>query len=228
MNSFLRAFFNLCYPPSCAGCKSPVLRSEGLLCLQCQISLPINPHFGAKSNPVRSVFAGRLPVENAETLLLFSSHGITQNLIHALKYQGQQEVGKMLGTRLAMLYKSHYRDLPDYVLPMPLHPKKEKLRGYNQCIRMAESMAAIFGCKVAPPVVERVVQNPSQTKLNREKRWDNVAGIFRLNDTVIFTNKHVLLIDDTLTTGATLEALGMAILNTPGVKISIATLAIAT
>jgi len=224
--SYFSSFLNLLYTPACVGCGTALLRNEQLLCITCQIELPLNPFFRQPPNEVADVFAGRLPLKSANALLYFTKSGITQHLIHALKYQNRQDVGEYLGKRLALeLLKSGCN--PDVILPVPLHPNKEKARGYNQCHSIARGMKSVFKCKISYKSVVRTTSNLSQTKLNRAKRWDNVKGIFEIVSDKNLRNKHVLLVDDTLTTGATLESCGQALLNVPGIELSIATVAYA-
>jgi ComF family protein len=188
--------------------------------------LPLNPFFDSPNNEVHQVFAGRLPLVAANSLLFFTKNGIAQGMMHALKYQNRQDVGEFLGRRLAIeLQKTGVN--PDVILPVPLHPSKQKTRGYNQCHSIARGMRSVFRCDINYRDVRRTTSNQSQTKLNRVQRWDNVKGIFKVKNTKRLENKHVLLIDDTLTTGATLESCGQALLTIPGVKISVATLAYA-
>jgi len=227
MRTYLKALINLFYPKACVGCGVSLLREEEFLCVTCELELPINPFLGEENNEIKIVFAGRLPLLSANTFLYFSKNGIAQHLIHALKYEDRQDVGKFLGNRFGQeLAKTGILPI-DAVIPVPLHPDKEKLRGYNQCLSIAEGLADALNSVVLDDVVKRNVSNPSQTKLNRAKRWDNVSGIFSLTNPDALANKHILLIDDTLTTGATLESCGSEILEATGAKLSIATLAYA-
>jgi len=223
----VRALINLIYPKACVGCGLSLLHDEGFLCVQCEIDLPLNPFIHQHENEIKTVFDGRLPLVAANTFLSFSKNGITQHLMHALKYQDRQDVGEFLGTRFATELTTFFTPPIDIIIPVPLHPDKEKLRGYNQCSSIAKGMAAVLGCAVREDVIVRNTSNTSQTKLNRAKRWDNVKGIFALTNADSITNKHVLLIDDTLTTGATLESCGSEIIKAPDVLLSIATLAYA-
>ncbi len=202
-----------------------MLRQEYLLCVQCQIELPVNSKIKSRANEVKTVFAGRLPLLNANTFLDYSKKGITQNLIHGLKYQDREDVGEYLGSRFAQELEGIFLEPVVIIIPVPLHPKKEKSRGYNQCLSIANGMAAAMDCEVRTDVVRRNLSNPSQTKLNRAKRWDNVKGIFEVYNPQPIAGKHVLLIDDTLTTGATLESCGGELLKVENTKLSIAALA---
>ena len=227
MRSYLNAIINLFYPKACVGCGVSLLREEEFLCVSCEMELPINPFLEEKNNELKTVFAGRLPLVMANTFLYFSKNGIAQRLIHSLKYEDRQDVGRLLGYRFGQELAKLNTLTFDGIIPLPLHPNKEKSRGYNQCLSIAEGLSEALNCVVLDNVVQRDVENPSQTKLNRAKRWDNVRGIFSLINPDAIANKHVLLIDDTLTTGATLESCGTEILKGSGTKLSIATLAYA-
>ena len=226
LKSYLRAFTDLIYVRTCPGCGAAMLRAEKFICLGCQVDLPLNPFFHSSENEIKAVFSGRLPLRTANTLLYFTKNGIAQHLLHALKYQDREDIGEFLGEMLgAELVKTDCK--PDIILPVPLHKSKQKQRGYNQCHSIALGLQRELGGAITFDAVERSVANPSQTKLNRAKRWDNVDGIFSLQKPQLLANKHVLLIDDTLTTGATLESCGQTILQAENVAISIATLAYA-
>lgn len=226
VTSYFSSFFNLLYTPACVGCGSALLRNEPILCITCQIGLPLNPFFHHKTNEVSEVFAGRLPLKTANALLYFTKNGIAQSMIHALKYLNRQDVGEFLGVSLANELKKS-GCIPDVILPVPLHPSKEAARGYNQCHSIAWGMKSVFKCTISYRDVVRTTANPSQTKLNRAKRWDNVKGIFDVVNDKILSDKHVLIVDDTLTTGATLESCGQALLSVSGITLSIATVAYA-
>ena len=227
MKTYLRALINLIYPKACVGCGLSLLHEEEFLCVQCEIDLPLNPFIHLQENEIKTVFDGRLPLVCANTFLSFSKNGITQHLMHALKYQDRQDVGEFLGRRFAAELDTFFTPQIDIIIPVPLHPEKQYLRGYNQCSSIAKGMATVLGCAVLEDVIVRNTSNTSQTKLNRAKRWDNVKGIFELVNPNAIANKHVLLIDDTLTTGATLESCGSEVIKSPNTLLSIATLAYA-
>lgn len=227
MKRYWQSFIDLLFPKACAGCNRPLLREESFLCTHCELELPINPEINQQKNEVKEVFSGRLPLLWANSFLHFSKNGITQNLIHALKYQDREDLGFELGLRFGIHIKSILPEKPDLIIPMPLHPKKQQLRGYNQCQSIAAGLAQALETKVENEAMSRTVANRSQTQLNRANRWKNVQGIFSLDKPDSVAQKHIMLIDDTLTTGATLESCGIELLTADGVKLSIATLAYA-
>ncbi len=227
VKTYFKALGDIIYPRTCPACGASLLRDEVALCISCHIDLPINPYFEQANNEVRAAFSGRLPLETANTLLYFNKNGIAQKLIHALKYEDNQAIGFYLGNLLGQKLLPTFKNVPEVIIPVPLHPDKEKLRGYNQCHSIAKGIAEALGSQVNTTAISRIKANPSQTKLNRAKRWDNVKGIFSLNAPQELEGKHVLLVDDTLTTGATLESCGNTALLAGNVKLSIATLAYA-
>jgi ComF family protein len=215
------------YPRSCPGCGAALLRNEPAICISCEIDLPLNPFFSQQNNEIAQVFSGRLPIQTANALLYFNKSGITQGLIHAIKYQDNEALGEYLGKMLGKKLKALLAIPVDLILPVPLHPDKEKLRGYNQCHSIARGLQNELGIEIDTTSVNRIKSNASQTRLNRAKRWDNVDGIFSLSSAHSLKGKHVLLVDDTLTTGATLESCGNTVLQAQDVKLSIVTLAYA-
>ncbi len=225
--TYLNALKDLVYPRGCPGCGSALLRGESAICIACQIDLPLNPYFTQHNNEVMQVFSGRLPLQTANALLYFNKSGIAQGLIHSLKYEDNEAIGEYLGNMLGSKLKDILPLPVDIIVPVPLHPKKQETRGYNQCHSIARGLQSQLLADIDIHSVKRIKANPSQTRLNRAKRWDNVDGIFSIVDDNELTGKHVLLIDDTLTTGATLESCGRTILKAEKVKLSIATLAYA-
>ncbi len=180
-------------------------------------------------------FAGRIPFVNATSLAYFTEDGLLQHLLHGLKYKGKKEIGSYLGRRLAgSILKNKPAEMQenwissvDMIIPVPLHPAKLAKRGYNQSLLIAEGMADILKIPVADNILIRVKDTESQTRKSRAERVNNMADAFSLRNKGLLTNKHVLLCDDVLTTGATLEACALALLNHDSLKISLATIGIA-
>jgi ComF family protein len=224
---YLKSLRDLVYPAACLGCGGSLFRDETILCLGCEMALPVNPYLNQENDPVQKIFSGRLMLHAAYSYLLYSRSGIAQRMIHALKYNDRVDAGSFLGERFALELNRLKILKPEVIVPMPLHPEKQKSRGYNQCHSVAYAMAQVWNCEVAEDAVIRIVANVSQTKLNREKRWDNVKEIFALHQPEKLEDRHVLLLDDTLTTGATLESCGMQLRQLKNVKLSVATLAYA-
>ncbi|MBX7226270.1 MAG: ComF family protein [Chitinophagales bacterium] len=217
------------FPENCCGCGEGLMKNEAHLCLNCLHQLPYTNFENDVDNPANKLFHGRFPFAGGTSWLYFSKSGIVQSVLHELKYHQKPELGIWLGEKMgAHLSKWITEQQIDVVLPVPLHPKKERLRGYNQSGLLAESIAKTNHLRYSPNVLERKSFTDSQTKKSRIDRWENVADMFHLNDAQALQNKHVLLIDDVLTTGATIEACAIALKDVPEIKLSFATLAIAT
>ncbi len=226
---YLNDFLELFFPRICLVCDGNLLNEEELVCLQCLHELPRTNFHMEERNPVAEIFYGRVQLEAATSFFFFSKGSPYQKLIHALKYKGIKEAGILLGTHFAIdLEKSPLFASVDMVCPVPLHPKKEKKRGYNQSEFIARGIAGRMGKPVSTGNLARLIYTDSQTRKGRYERWENVEGIFGLNKPGEFEGKHILLIDDVLTTGSTLEACASAILSaTRNTKVSIATLGFA-
>lgn len=222
-------FFHLFYPNLCLACRKALFKNEQLLCLRCADDLPATGHFTDPDNQLIKRFAGRVPVKGAAALLHFSKHGPVQQLLHELKYRGQTEVGSYFGGLAAQQLKQAHSVIKvvDLVVPVPLHWKKQRTRGYNQCDSFAQALAEGLGIACTTEALERVHENVSQTKQSRFDRYGNVANIFAIKNPDLLKGKHVLLIDDVFTTGATSEACLNTILQAPGTTVSFVSIAAA-
>lgn len=229
VKSFGGDLFSLFYPNLCIGCRKALLSNEHLLCLRCADDLPVTNHFTDPDNQLIKRFAGRVPVKGAAALLHFSKHGPVQQLLHELKYRGQTEVGTYFGQLAAYQLRQSYSVVPavDIVVPVPLHWKKQRVRGYNQCDSFAQAIAEGLAIDWTTEALERVHENISQTKQSRFDRYGNVANIFGLKKPELLQGKHVLLVDDVFTTGATSEACLNTILQVPGTMVSFVSIAAA-
>ena len=198
---------------------------EQLLCVPCRSDLSETNFSEWQENMVERSFYGRIPIENATSLLYFNKKGNVQKLMHQLKYKNHQEIGTFLGNWLAerMILSKRFRNI-DYIVPVPLHAKKLKERGYNQVITFGESLASKLGIPLLEKVLIRISKSKAQTFKDRFERSDHIHEKFDLSDKEILKNKHILLIDDIITTGATLEACSIQLLQTSNIKISIATM----
>ena len=232
MPAFLHTRFSdlasLFFPKYCAVCNRVLQRQEEILCTSCYYKLPVTHFEQHNNNPVREVFQGRLPLVSATSFLFFSKGGETQQLIHKLKYKDRRDIGIYLGQLFGNRLNNSalFRDV-DVFVPVPLHAKKEHKRGYNQSLLLAEGLAMQMKARVMPDVLIRKIYTSTQTKKSRYERWENVKDIFELKKGQRLAGKHVLLVDDVITTGATLEACGNTLLAIPGLKLSIASLAYA-
>lgn len=219
-------FLHLIYPHVCIGCGNDVLDTAAIICSKCFSQLPVTDYFTIKDNPVVRRFAGRLPVQHAGSTFHFSTQSVIQNIMFAMKYRGNKEAGIFLGkqTGMAMLHTEWYNNI-DIIIPLPLNRRRLQQRGYNQAALIANGIAGIIGKPVAANIALRKVYTKTQTHKDRVSRWQSMEDVFTINNAATLHNKHVLLVDDIITTGATLEACGMHIVSLPGVKLSVATAA---
>lgn len=221
-------FLGLFYPNLCYACQCSLPPGQEIVCTRCQYELPRTQFHLQSDNPFVRHFWGRLDVTAATALFHFVKGGKTQQLIHQLKYKGKKEVGVYLGKLLGrqLQHCSPFAEA-DWVLPVPLHPRKQRKRGYNQSDYFAQGLAESMEVSWAPDLLRRVVATHSQTKKGRMHRFANVSEAFTVAQPEKLRNKHVLLVDDVITTGATLEACAHKILEIPKTKVSFATIAFA-
>ncbi len=247
--SYWRAFVDFMYPPVCKACGHPLVAGELVLCTACRVHLPYTHYEHWADNPTARAFYGRLPLCGGASMLFFTPDGRVQALLHALKYKRQPKlglyIGAMMGRRLA---RSPLYAGVDYIVPVPLHPDKLKRRGYNQAALLGQGMASVWSAGEASPSAGKAVVgavrapelltdllfkrrfNESQTRKNRAERWDNVRDVYEVNGDAALrarvAGKHLLLVDDVLTTGATLESVAAALLaELPDIRLSVATAA---
>jgi len=207
MNEWLSGLTGLFFPIICPACKLR-MSDELHLCLNCESHLPeTNFHLNSK-NPVAKTFWGRIPVEAATALYYYSKGSKVQNLIHQIKYKGNQQLGVFIGQKLGnvLMNSSTFKDI-DIIVPVPLHPKKLKKRGFNQSSCIAKGISDISNKPVLEGAVIRTTYTNTQTLKNRISRWQNVKDVFAVTNTNILSGKNILVIDDVITTGSTLEAL---------------------
>lgn len=203
----VNAINNILLPKVCFGCATPLSGGEHVLCTTCRHELPLTGYNFHQENPVDHIFYGRVPIEKAAAFLFFSKQGIVQNLLHHLKYKNQQHLGAFLGEWCAdLLQKDKGLQDVDLVIPVPLHPKKQKQRGYNQVTLFCHKIAEYLHTEYREDILTRAIYTKTQTKKDQQKRWENVKNAFQLNPRGNLKGRHVLLIDDVITTGATIEA----------------------
>lgn len=219
------SLLHLAFPHVCEGCGTDNLQPEHLLCLRCASSLPsTNFHLHA-NNPIEKIFWGRLSVSCATAQYYFTKESLMQHLMHQFKYKGNKEVGIYLGKLMGWaMAESNRFSYVDALIPLPLHKSKEHKRGYNQAAVLCNGISSVLNRPVWKDVVIRPEQTETQTKKGRIQRWQNMEGKFELNNAGVIEGKHVLLVDDVVTTGATMEACGREILKAKNVQISIASL----
>jgi len=204
------------------------LSGEKLICVNCLLDLPFADMYNLENNAVEERLAGKVPFNCATALCYFQKSSTIQALIHELKYRDNTAVGSYLGEMLGLgLEKSDRFQNIDYVLPVPLHPNKLRVRGYNQSDFIAEGICETLNASVITENLIRKANTQTQTKKSIYDRWQNVSTIFTCNDASSFENKHLLIVDDVITSGSTIEGCINALKDIPGVKISVAVLACA-
>ncbi|MBQ4801670.1 ComF family protein [Aquimarina sp. MMG015] len=217
----------LFYPIYCAACDNPLYKNERILCTSCRHKLPLGNFHKVNAKKIEKVFYGRAKIENATSLLVFEKDSLVQNLIHNLKYRGREEIGKELGVWLGqeLSQSSVYQNI-DTVIPVPLHPKRLRERGFNQVEKFGQEIAEKLNAEYVDFVLKKNSYNKKQSKNSRNTRWINTSETFGIQNESLLANKHILIVDDIVTTGATLEACIQVLKSIPGIKISIATMAI--
>ncbi len=241
--SYWRAFVDFMYPPVCKACGQPLASGERTLCTACRVHLPYTHYECWDGNPTARAFYGRVPLQRAASLLFFTADGRVQSMLHALKYKRQPDLGRYIGALMGRrIGRSPLYAGVDYIVPVPLHPDKLKKRGYNQAALLGRGMADAWprggNGRGAPALKPELLTdlllkrrfNESQTRKNRAERWDNVQDVYELNADAGLrarvAGKHLLLVDDVMTTGATLESAATALLNgLPDVRLSVVTAA---
>lgn len=219
---------NLLYPNLCVICNESLFRGETIICLKCLHEMPKTNYHLEPDNTVEKRFWGKVPVHRATSYFRFYKGSPFQKLLHELKYRGNKEVGRVIAQYAA----ADLLDSPDFcsvdvIVPVPLHPKKYAKRGYNQSEWIAIGLSEILNKPVDTTHLIRIRENTTQTKKSIFERYQNTSGIFTLTDKSVFCKKHVLLVDDVLTTGSTLEACMIALMETDYITISVFTVAIA-
>lgn len=226
--SYLEDFISLFFPQLCCACASALYKNETVICTNCIYHLPYTNFHLYKDNRVTKQFYGRLPFISATSFLYFTKGSKVRNLIHELKYNNKPEVGIKIGEMFGLKLKEteEYRKI-DLIIPVPLHPRRLKKRGYNQSECFAKGLSDKLGVPYNTDILLRSVATATQTHKSRFERFENMKDVFLLKDESLLKGKHILLIDDVLTTGATIEACALELLKTPDIKISIATMAFA-
>jgi len=222
------SFLHLLFPHICAGCGTDLLDKESMLCIRCIAGLPETNFSVHAGNPIEKMLWGRIPLAGATATYYFSKESLIQHLVHQFKYKGNKDLGLQLGRLLGKYLVQSDRFNAEALVPLPLFEVKEKRRGYNQATVLCDGIAEIMKIPVLKNAVSRPQHTDTQTKKGRLERWQNMEGKFVLQDEKAIANKRLLLVDDVITTGATLEACGTELLKGNNVKLSIATLCVAS
>ncbi len=224
--SYFADFVSLIFPELCQACAKSLFRNEELICADCMYHLPYTDFHLQPQNAVAQQFWGRVPLEAASAMLYFSKGSRVQNLMHQLKYKNKPEVGVYLGKLCGKrLQENPLFVSADIIIPVPLHRQKQLKRGYNQSLSFAEGLSEKMLTPIGIDNLIRTASTESQTKKSRTSRYENMKEVFAVKNTSLLTGKHILLVDDIITTGATLEACCNVLLQIPDVKISVAAIA---
>ncbi|MGS2762443.1 ComF family protein [Sinomicrobium sp. M5D2P9] len=219
--------YNLLFPEICPGCSVRLSPGEHTICTACRHRLPVTEYHRSRENPVEKIFYGRVKIEFAAAHLLFHKKGVTQQLIHHLKYKGHPEIGIFLGKWYgACLAESGLQNKIDMVIPVPLHPKKQRKRGYNQVSAFAWCIADALQAEYREDILVKTTNVKAQTFKSRLARWKEGESIFDIRQSIPSAPCHILLVDDVITTGSTLERCARTLQKHGNVKVSIATMAI--
>lgn len=224
----LKNLINLFFPQICEACKLPLKNNEDVVCIACRHELPVTNFHFENNDAVKKIVYGRVQLEHATALLHFSKKGLVQELLHNLKYRGHEQVGEFLGDWLGGELQSitQYKDI-DVVIPVPLHKKKKRERGYNQVTKFGQSIAIALEVDFDENALIKIKHSRTQVFKDRITRFDDASIRFALGKTENLEGKHILLVDDIITTGATIEACALLLQTVRDVKISVATMAIA-
>lgn len=219
---------HLFFPRCCIVCGTALREGEEMLCLRCNMDMPRTNYHLQKDNPVEKLFWGKIPLERATGYFFYQKGSRFGHVLHKLKYSGRCDIGEAMGRFMAAeLQTGSFFDGIDVIIPIPLHPKKQHRRGYNQSEWLARGISRISGLPMEADAVIRIKDTETQTHKSAYERWTNVNGIFRVKQPERFTGKHILLVDDVLTTGATTTACADAFGGIEGISISILSLAVA-
>jgi ComF family protein len=221
-------FISLLFPRLCYACGNHLMRNESLICTECYVVIPRTNYHNEKDNPVARLFWGRCMIEKAAAFSYYNKGSRIRNLIHNMKYKGIREIGYELGKIYGLsLESSGFMEDIDLIIPVPLHPDKKRARGFNQSEIISLGIADSSPLPVDIKSLERKIVSATQTKRSRYERWTNVEGIFQVTDPRTIEGKHVLLVDDVITTGSTVESCTNELLKIKGVKVSVVALAFA-
>jgi len=220
-------FLSLILPDTCLGCDSPLVKGERLLCINCKFNLPETNYHLHSTNDLHKRFAGKVTITLAFAYLTYVKDGLAQKIIYTIKYKGIKEGAELMGQLYGRcLLNNNLKEHIDIIVPVPLHKKKLRKRGFNQSEWFAKGLSTELQIPIAD-VLQRTEENTSQTLKNRLARWGNVKEIYKLNEETNIIGKRILLVDDVITTGATMEICATELLKGGAKEVSIAAIAAA-
>lgn len=227
MAKILNEINNILLPRVCFGCNAQLSRGERILCTVCRHEVPLTDHNFEDENTTDRIFYGRIPIKKAASFVFFTKNGIIKNLLHWLKYKNHEEIGGFLGDWCgAHLENDETLQTVDVVVPVPLHPKKQKKRGYNQVALFAQKVAKSIKAEYRDDVLIRTLNTKTQTKKDRLLRWESIQEAFQLNPSLQQEFQHILVVDDVITTGATIESCSKALFQMKGLQVSVLSIAV--
>ena len=219
-------FLSLFFPNYCFGCNQSLVKGEDILCTLCLLDLPKTNYHLLEDNPIKTKLTGRIPIKHAWAFLKFRKTRIVQRLLHQLKYNNHPEIGAKLGRYYGLeLAKEGYQNEFDLIVPVPLHRIRKRRRGYNQSAKFAQGLSESLGIPWDESISIRMATTSTQTKKSKQERWENVKNAFDVNDINKVKGLRILLVDDVITTGATLEACGQHLIDHHCLELSIACIA---
>jgi len=228
INGYLLDLLAVFYPRICPGCGMPLQRHEDHICMHCTMKLPRTGLHPEGPGALEKVFYGRIPVEQAKAFMFFRKKGIAQRLMHDLKYKGNKEIGYHLGSLFAKDLLDHPTFIkPEIAVSVPLHATRMRTRGFNQSDEIARGFAETLQIPFRPDIVSRPYYSDTQTRKKRFERWENAASVYEVSRPEEIRNRHIAIIDDVITTGATIEACARQMMNAPGLRLSVFSLCLA-
>ena len=223
----LQDFVSLFFPNYCFACEDHLVKGEEIICTKCLLEMPKTDFHTHLENEFYRKLYGRISVKYVLALFKFSKNSRVQRLLHTLKYENRPEIGVKLGKYYGSILEKDYKNGFDLVIPVPLHITRQRQRGYNQSAEFGRGLADTLGARFDDQVLERIVRTETQTKKTKLLRWKNVKHVFNVRQPDLLLGKRILLVDDVITTGATLEACAEKILEYPVHSLSIACIAAA-
>ncbi len=226
LTDYFKGFLNLFYPETCVACGKALYTNEEVLCVECLVDLPRTKFHHRIDNDVARIFWGRLNIVHATSFMYFTRESRYRHILHELKYNGKMKAGLELGRLFGIELRNTLFAGADYLLPVPLHPAKLRKRGYNQSELISRGISGPLEIPVETACISRVVPTPTQTRKTRYERWENVKQSFKVQFAEKLNDKHIILVDDVITTGATIEACASALTDAvEGITVSVASLA---
>src|SRR5450631_11498 len=223
---FWQSLLHLFFPHTCCGCGTELIEEDILFCFYCEVSMPLTEFEFFPANPIEKIFWGRVEIQAAAAHAYFTSGSSIQQSLHLLKYKGRKQLGEYFGLRMGKAIKQSNRFTQcEIIIPLPLFAGREKKRGYNQANLIAEGISKQLNIPVISDVVFRFKKTETQTNKSRIQRWKNMEATFKIKNPLLIRGKHILLVDDVITTGASLEACAQVLQNISGVRVSICCLA---